>query len=619
MTEYMKELLNEAQYEAVSHGIYSEAPALVLAGPGSGKTTVITWRIKYLIDECGVAPQSIMVVTFTRAAAQEMKERFIRMSDGKAGAVTFGTFHSIFFRILKYAYNYNPEHIISEQDKHELVRNIIKKTQLQPGDDKELIPNIISEISLVKGNMIDINNYYSSNCPENTFRDIYSEYEAVMRRENKIDFDDMLILCYELLTARPDVLKAWQERYKFILVDEYQDINMLQYKVLKLLTPQGHGLFAVGDDDQSIYRFRGAKPEIMLGFERDFPGAKKYVLDVNYRSTQDIVSTALKLIENNDKRFKKELRAFRGEGSPVYYQEFEDVGSENESIVKFIKALTDKDYDEDDIAVLYRTNSGSSMLIKSFIDNSIPFVLRDKINNVFEHWIAQDIISYIKLAMGQGKRSDMLRIINHPNRYISRSLFTTEEVSFDSLKELLSDRDWMVERVEKLEYDLLVIKRVSVYAAIQYIRKGIGYDSFLTEYATKMNLNERELVDILDEIHESAAGCAVFNQWFAKIEEYGQKLKEQAANKGEKQHGVTVSTIHSSKGLEYRVVFVPDVNEGIIPYRKAVIDADIEEERRLLYVALTRAKDRLYVSSVKNRYNRQADRSRFLEEMLDEQ
>lgn len=615
MVEGMKDLLNEAQYEAVTHG---DKPALVLAGPGSGKTTVITWRIKYLIEECHVKPASVMVVTFTRAAAIEMKERYEKMSDGRGSAVTFGTFHSIFFRILKMAYNYNPEHIISEAQKVELIKGIMKETDAQFDDEKEVLPGIISEISLVKGNMIDINNFYSSNCPENTFRDIYNEYEKRMRQENKIDFDDMLILCYELLTARKDILELWRQRYQYILVDEYQDINVLQYRVLKLLSPEGRGLFAVGDDDQSIYRFRGAKPEIMLGFERDFPGAKMYLLDVNYRSAEDIVGLSLKLIGNNEKRFKKGLKAFRKEAGNVFYREYDDIGHENAAIVKIIKRMADSGYDEDDIAVLYRTNNGSSMLIKSFIDYGIPFVLKDKINNIFEHWIAQDLIAYVRLAMGQTSRENVLRIINRPNRYVPRRCFTEPEVSFEKLKEMLSDKEWMVERIEKLEYDLLVMRRISPYAAIQYIRKGIGYEEFLSEYAKKMNVNEKELMDILDEIHESAGGCAVFNQWFDKIQEYGEKLKEQAAKRGEKQHGVTVCTMHSAKGLEYRTVFVPDVNEGVIPYRKAVIDADIEEERRLLYVALTRAKDRLYVMSTKERYNKEADRSRFIEEMFED-
>ena len=615
MIENMKEILNEAQYEAVSHGV---KPALVLAGPGSGKTTVITWRIKYLIEECHVKPASIMVVTFTRSAALEMKERYEKMSGGKGSGVTFGTFHSIFFRILKMAYNYNPEHIISEAQKAELIKGIMKETDVEFEDEKEILSGLISEISLVKGNMIDINNFYSSNCPENTFRIIYNEYEKRMRRENKIDFDDMLILCYELLSARKDILRMWQQRYQHILVDEYQDINVLQYKVLKLLSPEGNGLFAVGDDDQSIYRFRGAKPEIMLGFERDFPGAKKYMLDVNYRSTENIVSLSSKLIRNNEKRFVKELKAFRGRGRDVYYREYDDVSHENNAIVRVINNLTDNGYGEDDIAVLYRTNNGSSMLIKNFIDYGIPFVLKDKINNIFEHWIAQDLIAYMKLAMGQTSRENVLRIINHPNRYVSRRCFTEEEVSFEKLKEILSDKEWMAERIEKLEYDLLIMRRISPYAAIQYIRKGVGYEEFLSGYAKKNNINDKELIDILDEIHESASGCAVFNQWFDKINEYGEKLKEQAAKRGEKQHGVTVCTMHSAKGLEYKAVFVPDVNEGMIPYKKAVIDADIEEERRLLYVALTRAKDRLYIMSTKERYNKEADRSRFIEEMFDE-
>ena len=282
----MKKQFSDAQSKAINH--YT-GPCLVLAGPGSGKTLVITHRTKNLIQNYQVNPSNILVITFTKAAATEMQERFDKLMDGQKLPVSFGTFHAVFFKILKYAYNYRAENILREDMKYRIIKELVDRENLDLEDEKEFIASIIAEIGNVKGDMIDIENYYSSNCSDEVFRRIYKGYDDRLRRKNMLDFDDMLIMCYELFRARKDILSAWQNKYQFILIDEFQDINRVQYEVMKMLAEPQNNLFIVGDDDQSIYRFRGARPEIMLNFEKDYPGSKRIVLDENYRCSGAVV------------------------------------------------------------------------------------------------------------------------------------------------------------------------------------------------------------------------------------------------------------------------------------------------------------------------------------------
>ena len=246
---------NEAQQKAIEH---RDGPMMVLAGPGSGKTTVITNRTRALIEDYGVKPEHILVITFTRAAAKEMRERFEKLIGLTNSRVHFGTFHSVYFGILKRAYNYDVSCIIKEEERYQFFRDLVGKMKLEIEDEKEFIEGIISEISIVKGDRMDVEHYYSMNCSEQCFKQIYRAYELMLRNSNRIDFDDMLLMCYELLTARPDILTGWQRRYKYILIDEFQDINRVQYDIIRLLANPENNLFIVGDDDQSIYRFRGA-------------------------------------------------------------------------------------------------------------------------------------------------------------------------------------------------------------------------------------------------------------------------------------------------------------------------------------------------------------------------
>ncbi len=604
---------NNSQLKAVKH---KSGPMLVIAGPGSGKTTVLTARIRNLIEEYSVNPANILVITFTKAAANEMKSRFNNMM-GRSTNVTFGTFHAVFFMILRAAYNYSVDSIIKEDVRQNIIKQAIERSRLEPDDLNEMVSNIIGEISRVKTETIDINAYYSASCPEEEFRDIYKYYVKTLKKMGLIDFDDMLLYCHELLTTRRDILAKWQQKYQYILIDEFQDINKIQYDIIKLLAKPQDNLFIVGDDDQSIYGFRGSKPEIMLNFDKDYPDTDKVILDTNYRSTGNIVSAAGKVIAHNKVRFAKNINTVNDPGDKVDIIEFNTQAEEYEKIIDNIRKESALDGNYSDNAVLFRTNSTAAGFVRKLVEYSVPFVTRDGVPNVFEHWIARDVITYMNIAMGSRKRSDFLQIINRPKRYIGRDYLTDAEISFDNLEKYYEDKNWMIERVDRLKYDILAMASMSPYAMINYLRKGVGYDGYLDEYAQSHNMQVRELYDVMDELMESARSFKTFNEWFAYIDEYGTKLRESYAAM-DKQNAVILTTMHSSKGLEYPVVYIIDANEEITPHKKAVFAPEIEEERRMFYVAMTRAKRRLNIYYARKRYNKEIEVSRFVKEIMED-
>lgn len=604
---------NNSQLKAVKH---KSGPMLVIAGPGSGKTTVLTARIRNLIEEYSVNPANILVITFTKAAANEMKSRFNNMM-GRSTNVTFGTFHAVFFMILRAAYNYSVDSIIKEDVRQNIIKQAIERSRLEPDDLSEMVSNITGEISRVKTETIDINAYYSASCPEEEFRDIYKYYVKTLKKMGLIDFDDMLLYCHELLTTRRDILAKWQQKYQYILIDEFQDINKIQYDIIKLLAKPQDNLFIVGDDDQSIYGFRGSKPEIMLNFDKDYPDTDKVILDTNYRSTGNIVSAAGKVIAHNKVRFAKNINTVNDPGDKVDIIEFNTQAEEYEKIIDNIRKESALDGNYSDNAVLFRTNSTAAGFVRKLVEYSVPFVTRDGVPNVFEHWIARDVITYMNIAMGSRKRSDFLQIINRPKRYIGRDYLTDAEISFDNLEKYYEDKNWMIERVDRLKYDILAMASMSPYAMINYLRKGVGYDGYLDEYAQSHNMQVRELYDVMDELMESARSFKTFNEWFAYIDEYGTKLRESYAAM-DKQNAVILTTMHSSKGLEYPVVYIIDANEEITPHKKAVFAPEIEEERRMFYVAMTRAKRRLNIYYARKRYNKEIEVSRFVKEIMED-
>jgi len=610
---------HESQLQAIRH---TDGPMMVLAGPGSGKTTVITHRVKYLVDEYGVEPGSILVITFTRAAAREMKERFHSLADGRSLPVSFGTFHAVFFSILKHAYRYDASSIIREEERVRIVRGLMDRLGLDVEDEAEFAAGILSEISMVKGDMMDLEHYYSKNCSEEIFKKLYRGYEAALAKKSKIDFDDMLAMCYELFAQRKDVLAAWQRKYRYILVDEFQDINRIQYEIVRMLAAPENNLFIVGDDDQSIYRFRGAKPEIMLGFENDYPQARRVLLGINYRSTKEIVDTAGQLIRHNRARYAKEIRAARGAGRPVITTAWKDARAETQGIVEEILGYQKMGFGLSDIAVLYRTSMEPRLLTERLMEYNIPFQTRDALPNLYEHWISLDILTYIRIAGDElakrrrARRADVLRIINRPKRYVSRDSLEGQEISWDALKSWYQDKGWMVERIEQLEYDLKMIGKMAPVAAVNYIRRAVGYDDYLREYAEYRRMKPEELLETADQLQESASGFETTEAWFIHMKEYGEQLRQQARDRENMPDCVSLMTMHSSKGLEFPIVYILDANEGITPHHKAVLEADLEEERRMFYVAMTRAKDRLHVCYANSRYGREQDRSRFIDEYM---
>jgi len=602
--------LNRAQRDAVNLGA---GPAMILAGPGSGKTTVITHRIRRLIQKHGVNPSEILVITFTRAAAKEMQERFLRLVEGEYLPVTFGTFHAVFFKVLKHAYGYTAKDILPPDKKMEFLREAFTEAKLEIEDENEFLVSVMNEISEVKGDGISLEHYYSKNCPEEVFGQLYKGYEQRLRRARLVDFDDMLGLCYELFLQRPDILQAWQQKYHYILVDEFQDINRLQYEVVRLLAAPENNLFIVGDDDQSIYRFRGARPEIMLGFPKDYPDCRQILLDVNYRCIPDIVEPANRLIEQNDVRFRKALRSSKPQGPPPVLREFANMTDENDQLLAELQRYHRLGIPYEEMAVLYRTNSNPRALVEQLMRMNLPFTMRDVVPNLYDHWIAGDLITYMLVAAGSRKRSDYLRIINRPKRYVQRACFTESEVDLKAIYTAYEDKEWVTDRLARLEYDLKMLRKMAPYAAVNYIRRGIGYEDFLKEYAEYRRMKPDELMEVLDELQESAGHFQTLTEWLTHIQEYSQELQSQKQERS-KGGGILISTIHSVKGLEYQAVFIPDANEGILPHKRAVLPAEIEEERRLFYVALTRAKTYLHIYWTRERYNKRLPVSRFVTE-----
>ena len=602
---------NKSQQQAIRH---KDGPMLVLAGPGSGKTAVITQRTKQLIEYENIDPSNILVITFTRAAAQEMKQRFLAATGEERTKVTFGTFNAIFFMVLKLAYHFDSGNIISEEQRYQFMREILSYHHLEYRDEGEFIGDVLTEISRVKNEQIPLEHFYSSSCGEEVFRKIYREYDERLKRNRLIDFDDMLTYTYELFSQRKDILSAWQKKYRYILIDEFQDINLIQWKIMCMLAAPENNLFVVGDDDQSIYRFRGSKPEIMLGFQKIYPQAKIVNLEVNYRCEPPIVEAAMRLIAHNEERFPKKIRAGKAGKQKVRFQYFEDCYKENAFLAEDIRQTVQNGVPLSEIAVLFRTNMQPRALMEYMVSANLAFQTKDRIPDIYEHWIARDFFTYIRIAQGSDSRADFLSIMNRPKRYIGRDSLPDETVCFDEWMKLYEEQPWIAERIEKLWYDLKHLSRLSPYAAINYIRRGIGYDDYLAEYAEYRNVNKEDFYEVADEILASAKGYRTFEEWFAHIEEYRQELKRLAQEKRRNQNAVTFATLHSAKGLEFTKVYLIDVNEGVMPYKKAVLKQDVEEERRLFYVGMTRAKESLTICSVKKMRGKEVELSRFIKE-----
>ena len=608
----MGKKLNTAQQKAVCH---ETGPMLVLAGPGSGKTTVLLCRISRLLERGLAKPQEILALTFSKAAAEEMKSRFENLNG--ASGVSFGTFHSIFFRILRSRYGWNVEQIFQEEERRSILRNSIEAEKWDIPDLEEYISQFFSQLSLMNSELEQPNRFTPVGMPVEEFRKLYRAYEGYKERHEKLDFDDMLTQCYQLLRENAAVREYWQRKYKFILVDEFQDVNQAQFACLQILAEKHQNLFVVGDDDQSIYAFRGARPDFLLHFPTLYPAAKKVTLNTNYRSTERIVNLAERVIGNNEVRFVKNMKGIGEAGDKVTFFLAEDAAKEAAHIAEKIGRLLDEGVPLTEIAVIYRTNLQGGAFARELYKRGIPYDLRDNSGNVYEHWVAKDLLAYLLLAENEESDSALRRILNKPKRYIGKDLLAeAEAMPYTLLRSFFvcpSLKGWQEENLENLRIDLNQIRKRTPYDALKYIRKVIGYDEYLEEFAAYRRTSAQVLQEIADEIMETAKDCADVRSFREQLERLSLQMTEQSRKKGQKRNGVALMTMHGAKGLEFRAVFLPSLVEGIVPHEKGM--DTVAEERRLFYVAMTRASEKLCLSAILQRYEKERKPSRFLAEM----
>ena len=609
--------LNEQQKLGV---ITTEGPVLILAGAGSGKTRVLTHRTAYLIEEKGVNPWNILAITFTNKAAGEMRERVDKIVGYGSESIWVSTFHSTCVRILRRHIDRlgfdNRFAIYDTDDQKTLMKEVCRRMNIDTKIYKER--SLLAQISHAKDELItpdEMELNAGSDFNKKKVAAVYREYQASLRKNNALDFDDLIVKTVELFQNCGDVLESYQERFKYIMVDEYQDTNTAQFKFVSLLASRYENLCVVGDDDQSIYRFRGAKPEIMLNFQKDFPKAVMIQLAENYRSTECIIKGAGRVIAHNTNRFQKSTHGIRGNGEKITISFFQNQAMEALAVVKKVQDMLRDGREPQEIAVLFRTNTGARIYLEKFMEYNLPFRMRDGLPNIYEHWIANDLFTYIRIANGNRSRKDFLQIINRPNRYISRDYLDSQTVTLEGLRQKCQGRDWMEDRIDRLEYDLSCIAKMKPYAAINYIRHAVGYEEYLREYAQFRRIKPEELYEVLDELQEAARSFDTFDAWYVHMEEYKEALQKKSSEQKEEAKAVVFTTLHSAKGLEFPVVFLVDAVEGNMPHRKAVMDVDIQEERRLFYVGMTRAKDKLYLYYAKERYGQELSCSRFIEEL----
>lgn len=621
----LEQNVNEAQYRAITHGA---GAMLVLAGPGSGKTFTVTQRIKYLIEHHHVKPENILVITFTKAAATEMQERFVKLNEGRNDPVHFGTFHSVFFQILRHTYRFTTQNIIREGDKYRLLSQIISeipdeiKSQSQIDDSGDTLQRLLSEISTVKNNGITPQEVKSTTVSQAEFEYIFQIYKQEMNRSKLIDFDDMVLLCRDLLVSRPETLKIWQERFQYILVDEFQDICPLQYEVVRLLAKPQDNLFIVGDDDQSIYGFRGSRPEIMLNFTRDYPEAEQVLLDVNYRSRKDIVDVAGKLIAHNKARFDKKVRTQNEQLGGVKIYAFHSKLKQAENIALLIRQYMEQPGARySDIAILYRTNNHTVYTADRLMKEGIPFSMKEKPGNIYDSAVAKDIIAYLRYALHEDSVEDFLRIMNKPVRYIKRLTVPRKPFRMQELIDNNRSAGYVIQNILDLYDNLHFVRNLNPFSAVNFIRKGIGYEAFLKKQALEQGRDVSKDFEELDELMQLAKDFETIPEWLEQIQNYDvvmQEIMQQERRQKQADNidAVSMVTMHASKGLEWKVVVLPDVNEGVIPHKKAVTDSELEEERRMFYVAMTRAKEYLFIFYLQEKEAGNLLPSRFLDEIM---
>ncbi|MDE6181777.1 MAG: DNA helicase PcrA [Eubacteriales bacterium] len=607
--------LNDRQKQAV---LKTEGPLLLLAGAGSGKTRVLTHRIAYLIEK-GIRPFNILAITFTNKAAKEMKERVEAITEyGKE--VWVSTFHSTCVRILRrdierlgYTNNFT---IYDAEDSEKLIKEICKEYNV---NDKVLsAKTIMNEISRQKDKLITATTYLQNNYSDfrkKIIADIYVAYENRLKINNALDFDDLIFKTVQLFANNLDILEKYQERFKYIMVDEYQDTSTCQYTLIKLLANKYKNLCVVGDDDQSIYGWRGADINNILDFEKDFENAEVIKLEQNYRSTKVILNTANEVIKNNFGRKSKELWTENTEGELINYNKCESDRAEANFIAKTILEKTKENWNFKDFAILYRANTLSRLIEEQLVQLSIPYKLYGGINFYGRKEI-KDILAYLKLLQNPNDDISLKRIINVPKRSIGDttvlkvSQYASEnKISFfealknvDKIEDLGKRKNILIEFYELINYFRECSQKENVSNLIEIILDETGYNLELQKEGTE------EAISRMDNIQELINKAVEFEEYsedpslISFLEDVSLVADIDSAEDDE--NVVTLMTLHSSKGLEFPVVFIAGFEEGIFPSYRAITSPDetaIEEERRLLYVGITRAKQQLFITNANSR------------------
>ena len=531
--------LSKPQQEAIAT---TEGQVILISCPGSGKTSTVVRRVQYMVEH-GIPAQQILVLTFSRAAASEMKERFLKQ------------------KILK----------------------------MDIRDYADFTSSCLREISVINNNGVDWNTYKAQTCPTSEFKAIYELYEKQKRYIGKIDYDDMLKMCYQLLSEREDYLSYYKKRFRYIIVDEYQDTNFLQRDILYLLagSPEEANLCVVGDDDQSIYKFRGARPEIMLSFADTYPSCKQIYMDMNYRSEPYIVQHAKNLIENNHTRFNKDIKAFKtGEGL-ITEMPAKTSDMEARNIVNAIKkAHIEKKTAYEDMSVLYRNNKQASFLSLVLMRNGIPFHSNDVIVSPYKHWIFNDLMAYYRLAEHAGNGHDLVQVINKPNRFIPLDNLYKIVPEENEVAKIVYKNVWepwkrnrAVEEVHDFFQNLRLLKKNNPIDFLRMVRSMAGYDAYLKNNAVYRNVDLTELTSILDsyltDIKENS--LTTMDDWLQYAKEINAKIDQM--NKDRSRKGVAISTMHKAKGLEYGCVIMPYMSMDIASMKKADLDVYVENEK----------------------------------------
>lgn len=619
--------LSKKQMEAVTT---TEGQLLVISCPGSGKTSTVINRVKYMVEEKQIPGENILVVTFSKAAANEMMERFLKLTGQSVSPVTFSTIHSFCYQAIAPYYRITPANILRESEGWMIVRKgiefLMKENKLEMAGFSGMVEftnSCLREISVINNNYTSLNwsEYVAETCSTHDFQLIYELYENEKRKMEKIDFDDMLKLCRQMLMENPHFLDGYRRKFRYIIVDEYQDTNFLQRDILYLLAgpSESANICVVGDDDQSIYKFRGARPEIMLGFNKDYPNCKSIYMSVNYRSEPKIIESAKRLIEKNTKRFKKDIKPNRDGKGVVEPLQCKENAEEVFQIIRKAKELKNSGISYDDMAILFRNNNQGFFPSMLLMRLNIPFHSNDKLESPYKHWIFQDLLAFYRLSNGCGTNQDLIQVINRPQRYIPVECLKycdlTEKEVIKAVNRVAME-DWKlkscIRSVHSFFQDLNLLKDCDPQTFIQMVMRMVGYDSYLKNFAKYRNMDPEDFLSLVQSYIDDAKQEGI--ETFEDLIRYGQSVNQKIdqINENKAKDGISLSTMHKAKGLEWDVVFILGADDGIMPSKYT---KDVEEERRLFYVAATRAKKQLYVAFMEDNSIKRA-RSRFVSELF---